>query len=142
MFDKKKSGGELSTHKTTPVPTTCAICGFELPEGVPNKGFFVNRMTCTDSLRNNKKITDTPSVFMEKDKDLKVKGDSSEGYYLKSNYHEVRWIVWCEPCYAEKVRKQNLHKKSNQLSLDGDASAVNAIAMMKSLIRKQNMKKI
>lgn len=131
-------------RRTTPIPTTCDKCGFELPDdAVTNRGYFVNQITCRDSTRNNKAFTGVPSTFL-KSKDInhkyKTEGDSATGYVLRENYDFVSWHTWCEPCYSEMVRKQALSKKYNQLDLGQNFTHQTAINMMHSLVRKQSVK--
>lgn len=131
-------------RRTTPVPTTCDKCGFELPDdAVTNRGYFVNQITCRDSARNNKAFTGVPSTFLnrkEKDHKYQVEGDGATGFVLRENYDFVSWHTWCEPCYSEMLRKQALSKKYNQLDLDQVHTRETAMSMMRSLVRSQNVR--
>ena len=134
---------ETIKNTTLPMPVTCKKCGYELPDDKPNKGEFVNQLTCLDLNRNSRKITGVPSTFMEKvtkDKKETCEGSSSSGYTLKPNFKFYEWHVFCEPCYVEMCRLQDMSRKVNHLRPDGKAQALSIQQALIKLRSHQNMR--
>lgn len=136
-------------RRTTPMPTTCNFCGFELPEDAErNFNYFVNFITCRDINRGNKAITGAPSLFLKIDENKqsdrrgKIAGSSAQGYILKDNYAFVNWTVFCVRCHSNRLMKDDMSRKTNHMIPDipEHASTLNStLNKLKELQYKQRM---